>query len=173
MQLSAIRALAGLGKAYRELGKPAEAAAAFATMLELAPTDPIAPEVALARARALEADKQVDAAIKAYSVILEKFAKSNQGPQAALAQARLFAQTGRTDEAVRAFERLADDATRPRVASIGRSYPRRSACRVGMASRRCREADRSRPGLYPTCSKNIRIARMPPTPVSTWPNRPT
>jgi cellulose synthase operon protein C len=105
------RALAGLGKAYRELGKPAEAAAVFASMLELAPTDPMAPEVALARARALEADKQVDAAIKAYSVILEKFPKSNQGPQAALAQARLFAQADRTDEAVRAFERVADDQT--------------------------------------------------------------
>ena len=103
------RALAGLGKSLRELGKPAEAATAFATMLELAPTDPIAPEIALAQARALEADKQLDAALKSYSLVIEKFAKSDQGPQAALAQARLFAQAGRREEAARVFERLTDD----------------------------------------------------------------
>lgn len=103
------RALAGLGKALRELGKPAEAATAFAAMLELAPTDPVAPEVALAQARALEADKQLDAALKAYSLVAEKFSKSDQGPQAALAQARLLAQAGRAQDAARAFERLADD----------------------------------------------------------------
>ena len=102
------RALAGLGKSLGELGKPADAAVAFAAMLELAPADPIVPEVALARARALEADKQTDAAIKSYSVVMEKFPKSNQAPQAALAQARLFAQDGRSEESARAIERLAD-----------------------------------------------------------------
>ena len=100
---------AGLGKSLRELGKPADAAAAFAAVLELAPTDPVAPEVALAQGRALEADKQFDAALKSYSLILEKFAKSDQAPQAALAQARLFARAGRRDDAARAFERLIDD----------------------------------------------------------------
>ncbi len=103
------RALAGLGKSLRELGKPAEAAAAFAAALELAPTDRIAPEVALAQARAFEADKQPDAALKAYSLVVEKFADSDQGPLAALAQARLFGQAGRSEEAARAFGRLADD----------------------------------------------------------------
>ena len=73
-----VRALAGLGKSLRELGKPADAAAAFAAVLELAPADPIAPEVALAQGRALEADKQLDAALKSYSLVLEKFAKSTR-----------------------------------------------------------------------------------------------
>ena len=104
-----IRALTGLGKALRELGKPAEAAEAFAAVLELAPTDPVAPEVALAQGRALEANKQVDAALKSYTFILEKFAKSDQAPLAAMAQARLFAKVGRRDLAARAFERLIDD----------------------------------------------------------------
>ena len=115
-----IRALTGLGKALRELGKPTEAAAAFAAVLELAPADPVAPEVALAQGRALEADKQNDAALKSYSLILEKFGKSEQAPQAALAQARLFAKVGRRDEAARAFEHLIDDQhARDAVQSAG------------------------------------------------------
>jgi cellulose synthase operon protein C len=104
-----VRALTGQGKALRALGKPADAAAAFAAVLELTPNDPIASEIALAQGRALEADKQVDAALKSYSLILEKFGKSDHAPHAALAQARLFAQAGRRDEAARAFERLIDD----------------------------------------------------------------
>ena len=104
-----IRALAGLGRALSELGKPADAAAAFASALDLAPDDRIAPEIALAQGRALEADKKFDAALKSYGLILEKFAKSDQAPQAALAQARLFAQTGRRDLAAGAFDRLVGD----------------------------------------------------------------
>ena len=115
-----VRALTGLGKALRALGKPADAAAAFAAVLELAPTDPAAPEVALAQGRALEANKQVDAALKSYSLILEKFGKSSQAPQAALAQARLLAQTGRHDLAARGFERLIDDPhARDALRSVG------------------------------------------------------
>ena len=86
-----VRALAGLGKALSELGKPADAAAAFGAVLEIAPLDQIAPDVALAQGRALEANKQADAALKSYSLVLERFAKSAQAPQAALAQARLLA----------------------------------------------------------------------------------
>jgi cellulose synthase operon protein C len=104
-----IRALTGLGRCLRELGKPADAAAAFAAVLEMDPDNPAAPEVAVARARALEANKQVDAALKAYSLVMERFAKSDQAPHAALAQARLFAQAGRRDLAARAFARLIDD----------------------------------------------------------------
>jgi TolA-binding protein len=104
-----VRALAGLGKSLAEVGKPAEAAAAFAAMLELAPHEKVAPEVALAQGRALEADKQFDAASKAYTMILERFAKSDQAPQAALAQARLFVREGRRDRAAAAFERLVGD----------------------------------------------------------------
>ncbi len=73
------------------------------------PLTPLAPEVALAQGRALEANKQVDAALKSYSLILDNFGKSAQAPQAALAQARLFARAGRRDDAARAFERLIDD----------------------------------------------------------------
>jgi len=104
-----IRALFGLGKSLWEMGKPAEAAASFARALDLAPNGPAAPEVALAQARALEAGKRSDAALKVYSVILERFAKSEQAYQAALAQARLFAQRGRHDEAALTFERLIGD----------------------------------------------------------------
>jgi len=104
-----IRALAGLGKSLWELGKPAEAATAFATLLARAPNDPIAAEVALAHGRALEASEQPDAAQKAYSSVMERFAKSDQAPQAALAEARLLARTGRHAESARAFERLVVD----------------------------------------------------------------
>jgi cellulose synthase operon protein C len=104
-----LRAVAGLGKALTELGKPADAAAALALALELAPNDRIAPELALALGHALEASKQTDAALKTYSLILEKFAKSDQAPQAALAQARLFAREGRRDLAADVFDRLVGD----------------------------------------------------------------
>ena len=108
-------------------------------MLELAPDDPIAPEVALAQGRALEADKQVDAALKAYSLVLEKFAKSDQAPQAALAQARLFAQTGRRDLAAGAFERLiGDHATLATATQGSRRDARRLAGGVGMGPSRRR-----------------------------------
>ncbi len=103
------RAFTGLGRALRELGKPAEAAAAFAAALELAPGDPIAPELALARGRALEAAGQADPALEAYALAADRFAQSDRGPQAALARARLLAKLGRHDEAARAFERLSGD----------------------------------------------------------------
>jgi TolA-binding protein len=101
-----IQALAGLGKSLWELGKPAEAATAFATLLRLAPNDPIAAEVALAHGRALEANEQPDAAKKAYLLVIERFAKSDQAQQAALSQARLLARSGRHVEAAHAFEQL-------------------------------------------------------------------
>ena len=85
-----IRALAGLGKSLWDLGKPAEAATAFAALLARAPNDPGASEVALAHGRALEASEQVDAAEKAYSFVIERFANSVQAHQASLAHARLI-----------------------------------------------------------------------------------
>jgi TolA-binding protein len=101
-----IRALAGLGKSLWELGKPAEAARAFATLLARAPNDPIAPEVALAHGRALEASGQPEAAQKAYSFVIERFVNSDQAQQSSLAQARLLARTGRHVESAHAFEQL-------------------------------------------------------------------
>jgi cellulose synthase operon protein C len=115
-----IRALAGLGKSLWELGKPAEAAAAFAALLAKAPNDPIAPEVALAHGRALEASAQPDAAQKAYSLVIDRFAKSDQAQQAALAQARLLARAGHHDEAARAFEHLVtDEKARDTLQKVG------------------------------------------------------
>ncbi len=105
-----VHALAGLGKCLWALGKPADAAAAFAQALELAPDDSNAPEIAFFQGRALAADKQPDAALKAYSILLEKFPRSDKAPQARLAQARLLVQAGRHAEAAAAFERLVGDA---------------------------------------------------------------
>ncbi len=104
-----VRAWAGLGTALWELGKPAEAASAFASALELAPGDASSPEIALAQARALEASQQTDAALKAYALISERFAKSDQAPQAGLAHARLLAKAGRAGDAARSFKRLVGD----------------------------------------------------------------
>jgi len=115
-----IRALAGLGKALWELDRPAEAASAFATVLDLAPNDPIAPEIALARGRVLETSHQTAAALQAYSLVLERFAKSDQAPQAGLAHARLLDKAGRPADAARSFERLlADKSARERLQAAG------------------------------------------------------
>jgi TolA-binding protein len=103
------RALAGLGKSLWKLGKPGDAAEAFAAALEVDPDSPSAPEIALRQGRALEMSKQPDAAVKIYARVLERFAKSDAAPQAALAQARLFAKAGRREEAATAFQRLFDD----------------------------------------------------------------
>jgi TolA-binding protein len=107
-----IRALAGLGKALWELEKPAEAASAFAAVLDLAPDDPIAPEIALAHGRALEASRQTEAALKAYALVVERFAKSDQAAPAGIAHARLLDKAGRPADAARSFERLLGDPDR-------------------------------------------------------------
>ena len=103
------RALVGLGKALVELGKPSDASASFAEALELAPTGPLAPEIALAHGRALEASQQNDAALKAYALVSERFAKSDQAPQARLDHARLLGKAGRHEQAAGGFERLTLD----------------------------------------------------------------
>jgi TolA-binding protein len=104
-----VRALAGLGWALRERGTPAEAAKAFAAALDVAPDDPIAPELALAQGRALEASGQADAALEVYSRTVERFAKSDQGPLAALAKARLLSKLSRSADAARVLELLISD----------------------------------------------------------------
>jgi TolA-binding protein len=104
-----IRALAGLGRALWELGKPAEAASAFAKVLELAPGDPTAPQIALAQGRCLQASDQADAALNVFSLILQRFPNSEAARHAALARARLWNKAGRHEEAGRALERLSDD----------------------------------------------------------------
>jgi TolA-binding protein len=117
-----VRALAGLGRTLQELGKPAEAAAAFAAVLESAPADPLAPEMALAQGRALEASNQAEAALDVYARTAQRFGKSQHGPRAALARARLLAKLDRHTEAARVFEQLVNDpAARDGLARAGTS----------------------------------------------------
>jgi cellulose synthase operon protein C len=115
-----IRALSGLGRALTELGKPAEAAEAFARVLELAPGDPASAEIALARARSLESASKSDDALAAYALAEQKFAKTEYGHRAALARARLLSRLGKNAEAAAAFERLmADPDARDPLAKAG------------------------------------------------------
>lgn len=101
-----IRALAGLGGALDSIGKPAEAAAAYAQLLDLVPNDPIAPQIALKRAHALESDGKAADALPAYSRVIERFGDSDQAVAATLARARLLARLGRNKEAAADFEKL-------------------------------------------------------------------
>ena len=90
-------------------GKRPEAAAAFAALLAASPDDPLAPEAALVRGRALEADGQADEALKAYALVAEKYPRSAQADPAALARARLLAASKRPAEAAEAFGRYFED----------------------------------------------------------------
>ncbi len=103
------RALVGLGRALSDLGKPGEAAKAFAAFLDMAPGDPMAPEIALARARALALADQSLEALAAYEGVAEKFPKTEPRIRAILARARLLSSLGRNADAASAFERLLTD----------------------------------------------------------------
>jgi TolA-binding protein len=72
------KAQSGLGWALLEGGKPADAADAFAALLEAAPDDPLAPDAAFARARALEKAGRADQALDAYAHAAEKYPKFNR-----------------------------------------------------------------------------------------------
>jgi len=103
----ASRARMGLGWSLLESGKPAEAAEAFAAFLAAAPADdPLAPEAALAQARALEAAKQPDPALAAYHRLAEKYPASESAPLASLAAARLLVELKRPAEAADAYARF-------------------------------------------------------------------
>ncbi|MBX6313443.1 MAG: tetratricopeptide repeat protein [Isosphaeraceae bacterium] len=104
-----VPALADLGWALLGDERPAEAAAAFAALLEAAPEDPLAPEAALARGRALERAGEADKALAAYHLVIEKYGQSDQAAPAALARARLLAKSERYAEAAAAFEQVAQD----------------------------------------------------------------
>ncbi len=115
-----IRALAGLGKALVQQGKPAEAAATFDTLAKLAPDDRLAQEIALAQGRALEASNQSTAALEVYTSILKRFPNSDQAPLAGVSLARLLTKAGRFSEAGRVFEGLiADQPARSRLERSG------------------------------------------------------
>jgi TolA-binding protein len=115
-----VRGLAGLGRTLQEMGRPAEAAAAFAALLELAPSDPAAPEMSLAHARALESANRPEDALAAYKSAAKRLARRPEGPRAALARARLLAKLGRHDAAATEYEHLLNDRlARDALAKIG------------------------------------------------------
>jgi TolA-binding protein len=104
-----LRALSGLGWALLKGKKPAEAAEAFGTLLAQAPDDPLAPEAALGRARALEDAGQDNRALTAYDEVRMRYPKSERAEAAVLARARLLERTGRPADAAAAYEQLLRD----------------------------------------------------------------
>jgi TolA-binding protein len=101
-----VRALSGLAWSQLQGGHPDEAAKSFATILSVAPADPLAADAALGRAKALEAAGQNEPAIAALAVVINDYAKSPQVPSARLARARLLGKTGKTTEAADEFRAL-------------------------------------------------------------------
>ncbi|WP_435017824.1 tetratricopeptide repeat protein [Tundrisphaera sp. TA3] len=103
------RARSGQGWALLQGNHPAEAATAFAALIEATPDDPLAPEAALARARALEAANQPEAAREAYAKVAQAYPKSPQAGPASLALARMLARAEQHEAAAAAFEGVARD----------------------------------------------------------------
>jgi TolA-binding protein len=114
-----IRALAGLGRALSELGKPVDAANAFARILELAPNDPVASQIALERGRSLESGQESAAAIDAYAQVIQRFGNSEQASLARLARARLLAKLGRNKEAAAEFKQFFAGPNAPTILATG------------------------------------------------------
>jgi TolA-binding protein len=103
------RARSGLGWSLLGLNKPADAALAFETLLKETPDDPLASDSALAQARALEAAKQVDPALKAYAAVIARFPKSDAAGPAAIGRARLLVEAKKPAEAAEAFAKVETD----------------------------------------------------------------
>ena len=99
----------GLGKALAEFGKPAEAAAAFGQCTRLAPDEPTAAAVALARHVRSRTATKWPPRLKAYSLFRTVTRNPNQAALAASARARLLRQGGRHGEASGELERLIGD----------------------------------------------------------------
>jgi TolA-binding protein len=110
-----IRALAGLGRALGALGEPANAAAAYERILELAPNDPIASQIALERARSLESARESASALDAYSQVIKRFSDSDQAASAILARARLMAKLGRNKDAGAEFDQFFAKSKAPAI----------------------------------------------------------
>jgi TolA-binding protein len=102
-----------------EGGHPAEAADAFAALLAAAPDDPLAPDAALGRARALELAKKADQALVAYALVRSKYARSPQADHAALARARLLVAARRPEEAALAYAQYVEARSGARRAAGG------------------------------------------------------
>ncbi len=108
----AARARSGLAWTLLRSGRPAEAAAEFAALLEAAPDDPLAPEAALARARSLEQAERPNDAIAAYATAAERYQGTPQGAASVLGRARLLARTGKAAEAAALFGKIGSEGLR-------------------------------------------------------------
>jgi TolA-binding protein len=117
------RALSGLGWSLIRSGKPGEAVVAFESLINEMPDDPLAPDAALALARALEADKKVAPAIAAYELVVLRYGKAEVAGAAALARARLLVEAKKPAEAAEAF------------AKVEAEYPKAEAPDVLLAER--------------------------------------
>ncbi len=93
------RALSGLGWAQLQGGQSEKAAATFAALLAFAPTDPLAADAALARARALEAAGKADDALAALDVVSTTYGQSPEVQAAKVTRSRLLARAGKPAEA--------------------------------------------------------------------------
>ena len=93
------RALSGLGWAGMGAGRPEQAASAFASLIELAPEDPLAADAALGRGQALDAAGKPDEALDALALVLSQHPQSPQAPIARSIRARILGRMGKASEA--------------------------------------------------------------------------
>ncbi len=100
------RALSGLGWSLLQGGKPEDAAAAFAALIEASPDDPLALDAAVGRARALAEAKQPEGAMAALASVVAKSPKAPQAGPAALALARLQVEAKQFDAAAKTYALL-------------------------------------------------------------------
>jgi len=99
---------AGLGRTELQQGRPTEAAAAFARLLDAFPDADEAAEAALSRAVALEHQGDLASALRAYAVAYEQYPESEQAPTGMLAAAKLLESTGEPERAADLLARLLD-----------------------------------------------------------------
>ncbi len=114
------RARLGLGRTFRRLGKPADAATLFGQYLDHAGAGPEALAVALEQGVALEAAGSTDSALEAYSRLIRQHADAVEALRARLAMARLLDRTGRSERAAQSFQEvLSADAQRAKLKGLG------------------------------------------------------
>ena len=100
------KGLSGLGWCHYQAGENEAAEAAFGRFLDRFPTDPRAPDVALARGQTLEHCGKSEAALAVVRQALKHYPKAKQLPELMLATARLCDRLGHDDEAVILYERI-------------------------------------------------------------------
>ena len=100
------KGLSGLGWCHYQTGDNEAAEAAFGRFLDRFPTDPRAPDVALARGQTLERCGKSEAALAVVRQALKRYPKAKQLPELMLATARLCDRLGHDDEAVILYERI-------------------------------------------------------------------